>query len=210
MSRFVVVGAGIIGASITYYLASRGAPVTLIDQASSPAKGVTGNSFGWFSGGTGGDWPGGAKDLCSSVLTDYRRLDAEVPELSVRWSGSLVGTDTSVRISNGTQLIEGQQWIEKDEIALLEPNLQKVPERAIYTPTDGGIDPVDATQALISAARTYGAEIVFDSGVATLKQVDGHVDGVLAEDKFYPAETVILAAAAAQLRYANHWVSFYP
>lgn len=194
MSRFVVVGAGIIGASITYHLARQGASVILIDQAL-PARGVTGNSFGWFSC-TGGDWPGGAESLRSSVLADYHRLENEVPGLHVRWSGSLVWADTSVRLSDGTKLVDGQQRVGRDEIASLEPNLQKLPEQAIYTPTDGGIDPVAATEALVQVAQVHGTKVVLDSGIATLKLADGHVKGVLVGSEFYPADTVIVAAAA--------------
>lgn len=195
MSQFVVVGAGIMGASVTYHLARKGSPVTLIDQSPSPAEGVTNNSFAWFSG-TGGDWPGGAEDLRDSVLTDYRRLEAEVHGMAIRWSGSLVWTDTSVRLSKGTQLASGQYWIERNEVAALEPNLEKLPERAIYTLTDGGIDPVQSTEALIHAARALGARVVLGSGVSTLKMVEGNVEGVLSSAGFYPASTVIVATGA--------------
>ncbi|MGW2346666.1 FAD-dependent oxidoreductase [Streptomyces sp. NPDC001661] len=58
----VVVGAGIIGASVAYHLAKRGVPVTLLEQGPGPAHGVTADSFAWI-GGSGGDWPGGARDL---------------------------------------------------------------------------------------------------------------------------------------------------
>lgn len=195
MTQIVVVGAGLIGASVTYHLARQGASVTLIDRAHAPAMGVTGTSFGWFSG-AGGNWPGGAEDLRSSVLDDYRRLEAEVPGMAVRWSGSLVWTDIWVRLSEGTHLLHGQYWIERSEIAALEPNLQKLPDRAVYTPTDGGIDPIRTTEALIQAARALGAKLVLDSGVATLKLVNGRVEGVLFSTGFYPADTVILAAGA--------------
>ena len=83
MSPVVIVGAGIVDASVAYHLARRGVPVTLIERASAPAAGVTGASFAWI-GDTGGEWPGGAEDLRESVLRDYRRLGAEVPGVAVR------------------------------------------------------------------------------------------------------------------------------
>lgn len=78
MTDVVVVGAGIVGASVASHLTCRGASVTLIDQASMPAADVTGGSFAWI-GDTGGDWPGGAEDLRPSVRADHRRLTADVP-----------------------------------------------------------------------------------------------------------------------------------
>lgn len=45
--HMIVVGAGIMGASIAYHLASRGIKVTVIDK-NHQASGATGSSFGWI------------------------------------------------------------------------------------------------------------------------------------------------------------------
>ncbi|WP_268608941.1 FAD-dependent oxidoreductase, partial [Escherichia coli] len=45
-SRIVIVGAGIVGASIAYHLARQGQRVIVVEQAY-PAAGATGSSFGW-------------------------------------------------------------------------------------------------------------------------------------------------------------------
>lgn len=187
MSEIAIIGAGIVGASMAYHLARRGVSATLIDQAPSPAAGVTGNSFAWI-GGTGGDWPGGAEDLRGSVLADYRRLEAEVPGVAVRWCGSLTWRDVSVRLA------PGQYWIGRDEIAAIEPKLQELPERAVYTPTDGGVDPVRATEALVGAARAHGVQVILGAGMAALQVAGGRVEGVTTPAGFYPAATVVLAA----------------
>ena len=76
----VVVGAGIVGASVAYHLARDGVPVTVIARDA----GVTASSFAWI--GEEGEWPGGAADLRTFVLGDWRRLEAEVPGVSVRFS----------------------------------------------------------------------------------------------------------------------------
>jgi glycine/D-amino acid oxidase-like deaminating enzyme len=193
MSTVVVVGAGIVGSSVAYHLARKGASVTLIDRAPSPAAGVTGDSFAWI-GGSGGDWPGGAEDLRGSVLMDYRRLETEVPGVAVRWTGSLTWTNPSVRLRDGARPGPGQYWVGRSEIAALEPNLQTPPERAVYTPTDGGVDPVGMTEALVQAARALGAQVVLGSAVTSLKIVSGRVEGVMSSAGFHPASTVVLAA----------------
>ena len=46
--RIVIVGAGIIGASIGYHLAKRGAQVTILEQIR-PGAGATQNSFAWLN-----------------------------------------------------------------------------------------------------------------------------------------------------------------
>ncbi|MER5179315.1 FAD-binding oxidoreductase [Streptomyces sp. NPDC002896] len=193
MSDVVVVGAGIVGSSVAYHLARQGASVTLIDAGPSPAAGVTGASFAWI-GGCSGDWPGGAEDLRGSVLADYRRLEAELPGVAVRWTGSLVWSDTSVRSGEGARTGDGQYVVGRREIADLEPNLRTPPEQAVYTPTDGGVDPVAMTVALVDAARALGAQVVHGSPVTSLKTVGGRVTGVMTCDGFHPASTVVLAA----------------
>lgn len=193
MSTVVIVGAGIVGASVAYHLARQGMPVTLIERASAPAAGVTGASFAWI-GDAGGDWPGGAEDLRGSVLMDYRRLEAEVPGVAVRWTGSLTWGDASVRPGDGARLARGQYWLGRSEVAALEPHLRDLPERAVYTPTDGGVDSVRTTGALVDAARTLGAQVVLGSGVTSLKIVRDRVEGVVSSAGFHPASTVVLAA----------------
>jgi glycine/D-amino acid oxidase-like deaminating enzyme len=172
----VIVGGGILGASICYHLARRGAPVTLIDPA--PGAGVTRHSFAWI-GGAGGDWPGRAAAWRGSVLADYRRLAADMPGLTVRWTGSLTWRGTPEPLAGG------QRWVDRDEIRRLEPGLRNPPEHAVHTPTDGGVDPVRVTRALIAAAapRRITATV---TGIAT--------GGVHSTAGFHPATTIVLAA----------------
>ena len=189
----VVVGAGIVGASVAYHLARRGLPVTLIDRAPSPAGGVTRDSFAWI-GDSGGDWPGGADDLRGSVRADYRRLEGELPAVTVRWTGSLTWTSGSNRRRAGGPPGRGQTWIGRDEIETLEPHLRNPPEQAVYSPTDGGVDPVRVTGALVHAARALGARVILGAAVTSMKVARGHVQGVLSSAGFLPASMVVLAA----------------
>src|SRR6476619_58539 len=82
----IVVGAGIVGASVAYHAARRGAAVVLLDRRE-PASGVTGDSFAWI-GGRGGEVDA-STPLRQAALDDWARLEREVPAIRVRWSGSL-------------------------------------------------------------------------------------------------------------------------
>jgi glycine/D-amino acid oxidase-like deaminating enzyme len=166
----VVVGAGIVGASVAYHAARDGASVVLVDR-SRPASGVTGESFAWIRG------------------EDWARLEREVAGVSVDWIGSLAwGEDTE-------PLGPDDRLVDADEIARLEPNLRTPPSRAVYRPGDGAVDPVAVTVALVDAARRHGAQIRLGEEIRRLRVRDGAVIGVETASGFMACRTVVLAAA---------------
>ena len=79
----LVIGAGIIGASIAYHLARRGAPVTVIDR-SQPAGGATSQSFAWINASYRNPKP--YYHLRVHGMQEYRRLEHELDgALRVKW-----------------------------------------------------------------------------------------------------------------------------
>ncbi|MFD5125711.1 NAD(P)/FAD-dependent oxidoreductase [Streptomyces sp. NPDC058385] len=190
MSAVVVVGAGIVGSSVAYHLARRGVPVTLLEQGPAPATGVTGDSFAWIRG-AGGHWPGGAQDLREYALADYRRLENELPHVTVRRTGSLAWVDTWAQDSRPGP---GQFRIGKSDIAALEPHLRHLPDQAIHAPSDAGVDPAALTHALVAAAGAHGATVLHNTAVTSLQVANGRVEGVLTSTGLHTAATVVLAA----------------
>ena len=86
--HIVVAGAGIIGASIGYHLAKRGARVTILD-ALQPGSGATGKSLGWINA-TFSKRPRAYFDLNHAGMAAWRRLQPELGgELNVQWGGSV-------------------------------------------------------------------------------------------------------------------------
>lgn len=191
MSAVVVVGAGIVGASVAYHLARRGVPVTLVERGAAPAADVTGDSFAWISE-AGGDWPGGARDLRAYVLADHGRLESELPDVALRRTGSLTWDPYG---SGSTEPpAPGRFRIGRDDIAALEPHLRDPPEQALHTPGDVGVDPTALTRALVTAAAAYGATVLHDTAVSALRLAGGRVRGVLTPTGHLAAETVVLTA----------------
>ncbi|MEV7192201.1 FAD-binding oxidoreductase [Streptomyces sp. NPDC093510] len=190
MSAVVVVGAGIVGSSVAYHLARRGVPVTLLEQGPAPATGATGSSFAWI-GSSGRHWPGGAQDLREYVLADYRRLENELPHVTVRRTGSLSWADTPAQ---GSRPGPGQFRVERSDIAALEPNLRHPPDQAVHTPSDAGVDPTALTHALVAAAAAHGATVLHNTAVTSLQMTNGRAQGVRTSTGLHAAATVVLTA----------------
>ncbi|GAA2331855.1 FAD-binding oxidoreductase [Streptomyces kunmingensis] len=190
MSGVVVVGAGIVGSSVAYHLARRGGPVTLLEQGLAPACGATGAAFAWISS-SGGHWPGGAQDLREYVLTDHRRLEAELPHVTVRRTGSLNWSDSPVQDARPGP---GRFRVGRGDIAALEPNLRNPPGQALHIPSDAGVDPTALTRALVAAARAHGATVLYNTAVTSLQVTRGRVTGVLSSAGLHTATTVVLTA----------------
>jgi glycine/D-amino acid oxidase-like deaminating enzyme len=189
--ELVVVGAGIVGASVAYHAAKAGAAVTLVDAAGL-AGGVTADSFAWI--GSSGVRTGPAALLRTTATAEYRRLEAELPGLPVTWSGSLGwGAD-----QDGPEAGPGQEIVDAATVATLEPRLRKPPEWAVWAPGDGAVDPVGVVARLVAGARAHGARVRLDAPVTAVRRdAAGRVAGLETAAGLLPAATVVLAAGVA-------------
>ncbi|MFD4768272.1 NAD(P)/FAD-dependent oxidoreductase [Streptomyces niveus] len=190
-SDLVVVGAGIVGASVAYHAARAGAVVTLVD-AGQPGAGVTADSFAWI--GASGVRTGPAAALREAATDEYHRLEAELPGLPVTWSGSLSWGTTDAAPEAGP----GQEIVDAATAATLEPALRQPPEWAVWAPGDGAVDPVGVIERLVAGAREHGARVCPDSGVTAIRRdAAGRVVGVETATGPLSGGTVVLAAGAA-------------
>src|SRR5437763_13160094 len=85
--KIVIVGAGIIGASIAYHLARHGARVTIVD-AGEPGGLATRASWAWINASWGN--PEFYVRLRLRSMKEWRRLAEEIPDLRPRWVGGLL------------------------------------------------------------------------------------------------------------------------
>ncbi|WFR77217.1 FAD-binding oxidoreductase [Janthinobacterium rivuli] len=183
--HIIVIGAGIVGASLAYHLASRGEKVTVV-EAGGIASGVTGTSFAWINTSCAGPDPIAA--LRGGAIAAWRRLETQVPGLTVRWHGALSYGTQDGRVSPESMLLD------RSRITELEPRLRQPPEQAIFEPEQGALDAVAATHALLAAARALGATVRTHTPVLGFVVQDARVTGVKTVAGLMEADVVVLAA----------------
>jgi glycine/D-amino acid oxidase-like deaminating enzyme len=175
--RVAVIGAGIVGASIAYHLARRGARITLLDRGP-PAGEATEKSFAWINATWGN--PEAYFRLRFLGMGEWRRLADEIGDaLGVAWRGCLIwdlaDDDLETFASRHAAWGYDVRLVERREIAALEPGLIAPPPRAAYAAGDATVEPVAATRALLAAAASHGAEIRLDTEVPDPRALDADV-----------------------------------
>jgi glycine/D-amino acid oxidase-like deaminating enzyme len=152
-AKVAVIGAGIVGASLSYHLARRGARVTVIAESGAGGT-ATPATFGWLNASRGNPEPYFRLRMASLAL--WRRLGETLPGLGLSWNGSLTydlpepslrayveqhaGWDYPIRLVDGV------------EAARLEPGLREPPALAAFAEAEAAAEPKKAVEALLRAA----------------------------------------------------------
>lgn len=191
--RIVVIGAGIVGASLAYHLAAKGAQVTVI-EAGEIASGVTGHSFAWINTTHLGHDP--IALLRGTAIDAYHRLETQLPALNIRWTGALSYSADVIKACGASASVS---LLSRAEIQRLEPNLKHPPQQALYKAEEGALDAVQATHVLIAAAQALGAKLLTQTPVSGFTTHNATVTGVETATGSIAADTVILAAGTGTL-----------
>lgn len=183
--KIIIVGAGIVGASIAYNLSKENQDVTLVESHSKAGCGVTSASFAWIN--PSGRVPENFQHLYDGSLAAYHVLEKELPELKVDWNGSL---------SWGIPVNTHKSYIEKithQQVSELEPHLKEYPKEAFYAFKEGAVDPNILTNLLVKKAQENGVNILFDTKVTQIKKKDDKVVGIHTSKGFIESDVIVLA-----------------
>src|SRR5881409_1994485 len=198
-ARAVVIGGGVGGCSIAYWLTKLGWREVVVVERADLTSGST-----FHSAGLVGQLRGSlslTKMIMASVEL-YRTLEAEVGlETGWREVGSLRLASSEERLE---ELARQAGWGKTFGLPLELISAAEAQERfppmstegvlgAAYLPTDGYIDPSQLTFALAKGARRRGAEIATNTRVTGLRLERRRVTGVVTDRGELEAEVVVNA-----------------
>jgi glycine/D-amino acid oxidase-like deaminating enzyme len=198
--RVVIVGGGILGASIAYHVAQTGAMVTVLEK-SRPAAGATQNSFAWLN--AGGKRPRPYHQLNLLGMMGWHRLESELgAALPIQWGGCVEWVDSAEEATKLKAAISRQQaWgyptrmIRTEEITRLLPGVTPGPvTAAAFCDAEGQVNPSAANLALLKAAERYGAKVEYPVDVTGFDMAGGRVTRVLTSKGPVECDDVVLAA----------------
>jgi glycine/D-amino acid oxidase-like deaminating enzyme len=181
--RVIIAGAGIIGASIAYHLARRGARVTILEKQR-PGAGATQNSFAWLNSFS--KQPHSYYELNLLGIHGWRRWSLEMNDLKVQWGGSVQWREPG-RASDALRKQVAQlelvgysaHMIQTGDIAALLPGIDPGPAgAACFADQEGTVDPVQALNTVLAHAKAAGAKVEYPCEVTGIRIAGGRVTGV--------------------------------
>ncbi len=198
----VVIGAGIMGASIAYQLASRSdARVVVVDERP-PVGGISGRTFGQIR-----------QHYSNELLVQMARHGFNVIQ---NWDTEVgVGDPGYVQLGYMLLVVEDQldalhrnidlgqscgvdtRFVNAAEIAALEPLLTTDDlAGGAYEPDGGYIDVTKMVLSWLTAAQAHGAEVISGVRVTALRTSGGRLTGVTTTAGEIDADVVVTATGA--------------
>jgi dimethylglycine dehydrogenase len=182
-ARVVVIGGGIMGASVLYHLAHEGWTDTLLLEKAEPTSGSTWHAAGQITHSVSGYTLAAMRRYGTEL---YAHLEDETG-VATSWhrTGSFRVAYTPVEVDwlrgqLGVAEYAGNamSWATPGDIAARQPlyDVSRV-LGAVWTPDDGHVDPSGATAALLAGARALGASVRRRTRVVGIdRRPDGDLD----------------------------------
>src|SRR5437762_13501499 len=176
MVKTIVIGAGVMGASVAYRLAQAGAAVTVL-EAMRIGVGTSGISFAWTNAHK--KPPKAYHDLNVAGMKAHAALADEFGGTpwwhgggSLEWEAE---PDRTAQRENIEQLRSwgyAAEWITLRQVQELEPDIDPMTigdAPVAFFPEEGWLDPVVYAHAMLSAARRrHGANVICGARVVDL------------------------------------------
>jgi sarcosine oxidase subunit beta len=197
-AEVIIVGGGVIGCSIAFYLAREGARVLLLERQAL-GTGTTGRSGAIVRQHYSNDF---TIRMARESLQVFQHFDEQIGgDCGFTTTGMLVLADeqgaADLQANVALQQREGVhvRLLAPEEIAQVAPGYSaEGVALACYEEEAGVADPLATTSAFARRARDYGAELREGEGVLRILTEGGRVTGVVTTQARLSASCVVLAA----------------
>ncbi len=197
--RIVVIGGGILGTSIAYHLARRGAQVIQCEKLR-PGSGATEKSFARFKA----DYrthPTPYNLLNRLGMFNWHQLQRDLEgELQIQWGGN-VSWSPPGNEAEKLRLDVEQDWryathlVDEAEVHRLLPNVTPGPVGAArFCEEEGTVDPLQALAVLLKNAERFGVKLLYPCEVTGFELAFGRIRAVQTTRGRFAADVVVLAA----------------
>jgi glycine/D-amino acid oxidase-like deaminating enzyme len=207
----IVIGSGILGASVAWHLAREGAAVTILEAAQAGGR-ATRDSWAWINASWGNPEPYFHLRLRS--MQEWQRLARELPGVGLDLCGGLIWDLPVAQLEAFATEHSGWgyalRWVNAAEALRLAPALKQPPEVALYAAQEGKVEPLAASLALLAGAQDLGATLRTATQVSALVQRGGRVVGVRANGEELQADEVVLAAGTGSAALLDGLDVHYP
>lgn len=200
----IVIGAGVIGSSLAFRLAQRGARVTLVDRAY-PAWGTTGSTFAWTN--SNDKPPRDYHDLNVAGMQAHLALRQELGAAPwFREGGNLIWYDDDERSAAlEAQVARLRSWgyraefLDRAAVAELEPGLRLgAAEQVAWFPDEAMVDGPGLATRMVELAVHHGAATRFAHEVVAIEREGERVAGVrFAHGERLAADVIVNCAGPA-------------
>ncbi|MBK8576109.1 MAG: glycine oxidase ThiO [Elusimicrobia bacterium] len=206
----LVVGGGVMGCSIAYHMARKGAKVMVVERRSIGGHAAS-LTAGILAAQVDSDMPNGLFDLCLASRSLFPGLVDEInlasgtdPELELGgvWFAAETEEDKKFLLEKKSWQQERAlpvEWQEPDRLKEIHPGLGEC-LGALWCPADGQIDSGQWVFALAEASRRKGVRFLDQVSPMDFVRDRRRVAGVRTKDEVFLCDKMVLAAGV--------WTSF--
>ena len=201
----VIVGGGVMGASVAYHLARRGwRDLLVLEQAERPGEGSTGRATGGFRAQYATAINVRLSLLAREQLLGFQQetgVDPGYAPHGYLWLASgaaeVAALQDGQRIQHAAGLHEAAM-LGPDEVARLNPAIELAGiDGAAWCPTDGFIHPLQILGGYLAAARRLGVRVECGTAVTGVRRhLGGRLQAVETSRGVVTADLVVNAAGA--------------
>ncbi|MBP2628852.1 MAG: Dimethylglycine dehydrogenase [Firmicutes bacterium] len=195
----IIIGGGVIGTSIAYYLAKQGIKATLLESKDicSGTSGACDKAISLQSKN-----PGLHLELALQSAAIYHTLGEELScELEYKQCGGMIAIENESQLTIMEDFVRRQKkfgltvdLVSIEEARKRQPALSPNLIAATYSSVDAEVSPLKATFAFARAAQRQGACLHSGVEVRSIMVKDGKVEGVITNKGVYKTNLVINAA----------------